>query len=119
MTFLSNNKTTTMVASHTITPSQCTEGEYFIFFGTIPQEVIINTPIIVASTMVAPNSAAAPTEEEVEEVYFALTQKGIDNKIMDSPPRPQKRRRVPKLPLHSRSPRKELEKYLKNAWWLG
>jgi hypothetical protein len=23
------------------------------------------------------------------------------------------------LPLHSRSPRKELEKYLKNAWWLG
>jgi hypothetical protein len=39
--------------------------------------------------------AAAPTEEEDEEVYFALTQKCIDNKIMDSPPGPQKRRRRP------------------------
>jgi hypothetical protein len=46
--------------------------------------------------MVAPFSAAAPTEEEdEEEVYFALTQNGIDNKIMDSPPGPQKRRRRP------------------------
>jgi hypothetical protein len=43
---------------------------------------------------VAHFSAAAPTEEEdEEEVYFALTQNGIDNKIMDSPPGPQKRRR--------------------------
>jgi hypothetical protein len=65
------------------------------FFGTIPQEVIINTPTVVASTMVAPISVTAPTEEEYEEVYFALTQKDIDNKIMDSPPRSQKRRRRP------------------------
>jgi hypothetical protein len=46
--------------------------------------------------MVAPISAAALIEEEdEEEVYFALTQKGIDNKIMDSPHGPQKRRRRP------------------------
>jgi hypothetical protein len=45
--------------------------------------------------MVALISAAAPTEEEDEEVYFALTQMGIYNKIMDSPPGPQKRRRHP------------------------
>jgi hypothetical protein len=84
-----------MVASRTITPSRGAEGKYFIFFGTIPQEVIINTPTVVASIMVAPISAAALTEEEDEEVYFALTQKGIDNKIMDSPPGPQRRRRRP------------------------
>jgi hypothetical protein len=127
MVYPDNNKTTIMVASRTITPSRGVEEKYFIFFRTISQEVIIITPIMVASTMVAPISAAAPTEEEDEEVYFALTQKGIDNKIMDSPPGPQKRRRhptkkaqsLPKLPLHSRSPRKELGKYLKNVWWLG
>jgi hypothetical protein len=46
--------------------------------------------------MVATISAAATTEEKDEEVvYFTLTRKGIDNKIMDSPPRPQKRRRHP------------------------
>jgi hypothetical protein len=46
--------------------------------------------------MVATISAAATTEEKDEEVvYFTLTQKSIDNKIMDSPPRPQKRRRHP------------------------
>jgi hypothetical protein len=46
--------------------------------------------------MLAPISATSPTEEEdVEEVYFVLTQKGIDNKIIDSPPRPQKSRRRP------------------------
>jgi hypothetical protein len=50
---------------------------------------------MVASTMVALISAATPTEEEDEEVYFSLTQKGINNKIMDSPPGPQKRRRHP------------------------
>jgi hypothetical protein len=49
-----------------------------------------------ASTMVATISAAATIEEKDEEVvYFILTQKGIDNKIMDSPPTPQKRRRHP------------------------
>jgi hypothetical protein len=95
MAYLNSNETTTMVASRTITPSQGAEGKYFIFIGTIPQEIIINTPTVVASTMVAPISAAAPTEEEYEEVYFALTQKGIDNKIMNSPPEPQRRRRRP------------------------
>jgi hypothetical protein len=49
----------------------------------------------VASTTVAHFSAAAPTEKEDEEVYFALTQKGIDNKIMDYPPETQKRKRRP------------------------
>jgi hypothetical protein len=51
---------------------------------------------MVASTMVALISAAAPTEKEDEEVYFTLTQKGIDNKIMNSPPEPQRRRRPTK-----------------------
>jgi hypothetical protein len=46
--------------------------------------------------MMATISAATTTKEKDEEViYFTLTQKGIDNKIMDSPPRPQKRRRHP------------------------
>jgi hypothetical protein len=121
MAFLGNNKTTTTVVSHTITPSQCAEGKYFIFFGMIPQEVIINTPI-----MVAPISAAAPTEEEDEEVSFTLTQNGIHNKIMDSPLGPQKRRRhptkkaiSPKIASTLKVSRKKFEKYLKNAWWLG
>jgi hypothetical protein len=95
MVYPDSNKTTIMVASRTITPSRGVEEKYFIFFRTISQEVIISTPIMVASTMVAPISIAAPTEEEDEEVYFALTQKGIDNKIMDFPPGPQKRRRHP------------------------
>jgi hypothetical protein len=42
--------------------------------------------------MVTTISAATPAEEKV---YFVLTQKGIDNKIMDSPPGPQKSRRRP------------------------
>jgi hypothetical protein len=95
MVYPDSNKTTIMVASRTITPSRGVEEKYFIFFMTISQEVIISTPIIVASTMVATISAAATTEKEDEEIYFALTQKGIDNKIMDSPPGPQKRRRRP------------------------
>jgi hypothetical protein len=45
--------------------------------------------------MVATISAAAPTEEEDKKVYFALTQKGIYNKIMNSPPEPKMRRRCP------------------------
>jgi hypothetical protein len=95
MTYLDSNETTIMVASRTITPSRGAERKYFIFFGTIPQEVVISTPTVMASTMVAPISTATPTEEEDEEVYFALTQKDIDNKIMDSPPGRQKRRRHP------------------------
>jgi hypothetical protein len=96
MTCLNSNETTTMVAFRTITHFQGAEGKYFIFFGTIPQEVIINTPTVVASIMVAPISVIITTkEDDEEEVYFALTQKGIDNKIMDSPLGPQKRRRRP------------------------
>jgi hypothetical protein len=76
MTYLKSNDTTTMVISRTITLSRGAEGKYFIFFGNILQEVIINTLTIVALTMVALISAATPEEEEdEEEVYFALTQK--------------------------------------------
>jgi hypothetical protein len=45
--------------------------------------------------MVAHFSAAAPTEKEDEKVYFALTQKGIDYKIMGCPAETQKRKRRP------------------------
>jgi hypothetical protein len=76
MTYLNSNETTTMVASRTITPSRGAEGKYFIFFGTIPQEVIINTPTVVASIMVALISATASTEEDDEEVYFAPNSEG-------------------------------------------
>jgi hypothetical protein len=127
MTYLNSNETTTMVASHTIIPFQGAEGKYFIFFGTIPQEIIINDPTAVASTMMAHISAAAPVEEEdEEEVYFIITQKSTDNKIMDSPPGPQKRRRRPTKKVISpktastlKVSQKGTREYLKNAWWLG
>jgi hypothetical protein len=76
MTYLDSNETTIMVASRTITPSRGAERKYFIFFGTIPQEVIISTPTVMASTMVAPISAATPTEEEDKKSLFCPNSEG-------------------------------------------
>jgi hypothetical protein len=85
-----------MLAPCTVTPSQGPEGKHFIFFGTIPQEVVLQSPVTIASTMVAPAPLTSSTFsliEEGEKEGFALTQEGIDNGIMNSPPSSPRRRR--------------------------
>jgi hypothetical protein len=80
------------LAPFTVTPAQSSDGKFFMFFGTIPQEVVFCGPAPMASFTPAAIQISTLDEEEAE---FALTQKGINNNTMNSPTSSPRRRRRP------------------------
>jgi hypothetical protein len=88
MTFFSNLN----LASYTVTPAQGSDGKLFIFFRTIPQEVVFcgSAPMVSVTPIVVQISSL-----DEEEASFVLTPKGISNNVVDSPTNSPRKRRHP------------------------
>jgi hypothetical protein len=80
------------LAPYTVTPAQGPDDKLFMFFGSIPQELIFYGPAPVATFTPVTIWISIPDEEDDS---ITLTPKGISNNIMTSPTNSPKRRRRP------------------------
>jgi hypothetical protein len=90
-------------AHYTITPAQGIDDKLFMFSRSIPQELTLYGPSLVATFTPATVRISIPDEEEDS---IALTLKGISNNVMTSPTNSPKRRRCPSTSRNSQASRK-------------
>jgi hypothetical protein len=96
MTFFSNNLNSNVNNNMVPLPmsfAQDAQGINYFFVGTIPQIPMIPQPTLVTPIMITPIPRPLQVVEEDDECCFFLTEKGIRNNIMGTPPQPQKKGR--------------------------
>jgi hypothetical protein len=96
MAFFNNNLNSSINNNMVPLPmsfAQDAQGRNYFFIGAVPQISMIPQPAPVAPIMVAPIPQPLQAVKEDDECCFYLTEKGIRNNIMGTPPQPQKKSR--------------------------
>jgi hypothetical protein len=96
MAFFSNNLNSSINNNMVPLPmsfAQDAQGRNYFFIRTVPQIPMIPQPAPVTPIMVTPIQQPLQAVEEDDECCFFLTEKGIRNNIMGTPPQPQKKSR--------------------------